>query len=130
MKVRENQNFLSLYFEPNSVETAVGTTDPHADAAAWKRETRCLGQVPTPRPVAQLMARWVMSAKPAAVLDPAAGLGSLLHECRRLHARTRLVGVERDQETLIQAKSAAPQGTRLVLADYLLSDAGQFQGII
>ena len=48
MKVRENQNFLSLYFEPRAVETAVGGADPHADAATWKRETRSLGQVPTP----------------------------------------------------------------------------------
>src|ERR1019366_453718 len=130
MKVREHQNFLSLYFEPGAVETAVGETDPHADAAAWKRETRSLGQVPTPQPVAQLMARWVMSAKPATVLDPAAGLGSLLHECHRIHRQTKLVGVERDEETLLQAKSAAPRGTKLVLADYLLSDTGQFQGII
>jgi adenine-specific DNA-methyltransferase len=130
MKVREHQNFLSLYFEPGAVETAVGETDPHTDAAGWKRETRSLGQVPTPEPVAQLMARWVMSAKPATVLDPAAGLGSLLHECHRIHRQTKLVGVERDEETLLQAKSAAPRGAKLVLADYLLSDAGQFQGII
>ncbi len=130
MKVRENQSFLSLYFEPGAVETAVGETDPHADAAAWKRETRSLGQVPTPQPVAQLMARWVMSVKPATVLDPAAGLGSLLHECRRTHRQTKLVGVERDEETLVLAKSAAPRGAKLVLADYLLSDTGQFQGII
>ena len=130
MKVRENQTFLSLYFEPGAVETAVGETDPHADAAAWKRETKSLGQVPTPQPVARLMARWVMSAKPVVVLDPAAGLGSLLHECHRIHERTSLVGVERDEATLLQAKSTAPRGTKLVLADYLLSDAGQFQGII
>lgn len=130
MKVRESQNFLSLYFEPHAVETAVGETDPHADAGAWKRETKSLGQVPTPRPVAQLMARWVMSLKPAAVLDPAAGLGSLLHECHRLDPHAKFVGVERDQETLLQAKSAAPHGAKLILADYLLSDTGQFQGII
>ncbi len=130
MKVRENQSFLSLYFEPRAVETAVGGADPHADVATWKRETRSLGQVPTPQPVAQLMARWVMSAKPAAVLDPAAGLGSLLHECHRIHRHAKLVGVERHQETLLQAKSAAPHGTKLILADYLLSDAGQFPGII
>jgi adenine-specific DNA-methyltransferase len=76
------------------------------------------------------MARWVMSLKPATVLDPAAGLGSLLHECHRLGPHAKFIGVERDQETLRQAKSAAPQGTKLVLADYLQSDAGQFQGII
>jgi adenine-specific DNA-methyltransferase len=130
MKVRDSQNFLSLYFEPGTVETAVGETDPHAEAGGWKRETKSLGQVPTPPHVARLMARWVMSLKPATVLDPAAGLGSLLHECHRLCPQAKFVGVERDRETLRQAKSAAPLGTKLVLADYLLSEAGQFEGII
>jgi adenine-specific DNA-methyltransferase len=130
MKVRDNQNFLSLYYEPNTVETAVGETNPHTDAIDWKRETKSLGQVATPQLVAKMMARWVMSVKPTTVLDPAAGLGSLLHECHRFDTHTKFVGVERDQETLRQAKSAAPQGTKLILADYLLSDAGQFQGII
>src|SRR6266568_2195276 len=130
MKVRDNQNFLSLYFDPGAVETAVGASNPHVDAVDWKRETRSLGQVATPRQVADLMARWVMSTKPATVLDPAAGLGSLLHECHRRNPNARLVGVERDQVTLRQAKSAAPRGTKLVLADYLLSDSGQFEGII
>lgn len=130
MKLRDGQTFLSLYYEPNAVELATGETDPHADAEAWKRETKTLGQVPTPQPVAGLMARWVMSAKPATVLDPAAGLGSLLQECHRVNPRAQLVGVERDEETLRQAKSAAPRGTKLILADYLLSDSGQFEGII
>ena len=130
MKVRDNQNFLSLYFEPGSVETALGTTGPHAEARSWKRETRSLGQVATPEAVARLMARWVASRKPVSVFDPAAGLGSLLHECHRLAPNARLVGVERDRETLLQARSTAPRGAKLVLADYLLSEPGQFQGII
>jgi len=130
MKVRESQNFLTLFSEPLVVETACGETNPHSDASDWERETKSLGQVPTPQPIAQLMARWVTSLKPATVLDPAAGLGSLLHECHRLHRHARLVGVERDQSTLLQAKSAAPRGTKLILSDYLLAEAGQFQGII
>ncbi len=130
MNVRENQNFLSLYYEPNTVETAVGETNPHIDALDWKRETKSLGQVATPQLVAKMMARWVMSVNPTTVLDPAAGLGSLLHECHHFNPHAKFIGVERDQETLRQAKSAAPQGTKLILADYLLSDAGQFQGII
>ena len=72
MKLRDGQAFLSLYYEPNSVELATGETDPHADAEAWKRDTETLGQVATPQPVAGLMARWVMSANPTTVLDPAA----------------------------------------------------------
>lgn len=130
MKLRDGQNFLSLYYEPNSVEVATGECDPHAGAEEWQRETKTLGQVATPQPVAELMAHWVMSKEPKTVLDPAVGLGSLLHECHRRNSRARLLGVECDEEAFRQAKSGAPQGTKLVLADYLLADSGQFEGII
>ena len=133
MKVRGNLNFFPLLDGPKALEvfeTAVGKTNPHEDAIDWKRETKSLGQIATPQPVAELMARWVMSGKPEKVLDPAAGLGGLLHECHRFDRYARLVGVEFDQETLRQAKNAAPPGTKLILADYLLCNTGQFQGII
>jgi adenine-specific DNA-methyltransferase len=130
MKLSDGQNFLSLYYQPNTVEVATGESDPHATAEVWRRETRTLGQVATPQPVAELMARWVMSTGPKTVLDPAAGLGSLLQECHRRNSRARLVGVECDAEAFRQAKKAAPQGTKLVLADYLTADSGQFEGII
>lgn len=130
MKLRDNQGFLSLYFEPGIVETALGTADPHSEAGLWKRETRSLGQIATPQDVAKLMARWVTSRNPATILDPAAGLGSLLHECSALAPKANLVGVERDRKTLAKARSTAPRGTKLILADYLLSESGQFQGII
>ena len=112
------------------VETAVGEVDPHADASGWKRDSMRLGQVATPQPIAALMARWAMSNKPARVLDPAAGLGSLLHECRKLNADAALAGVERDRQTLDRATLTAPRGTRLVLADYLLAALGEFDAII
>ncbi len=76
------------------------------------------------------MARWVMSTKPSSVLDPAAGLGTLLDACRLECSGAKLVGVERDAETLQRAKAQAPRGTKLILADYLLADAGLFEGII
>jgi len=76
------------------------------------------------------MAKWVMSAKPRVVLDPAAGLGGLLAACRQFNQRVELVGAERDTETLQRAKTSAPRGTKLILADYLKSDAGLFDGII
>jgi len=72
----------------------------------------------------------VMSASPAAVLDPAAGFGGLLAACRQIDGRVQLVGVERDAETFQRAKATAPRGAKLVLADYLKSDAGVFDGII
>jgi adenine-specific DNA-methyltransferase len=130
MKLRDGQSFLSLYYQPNSVEVATGESDPHAGAEAWKRETKTLGQVATPQPVAGLMAHWVMSTRPKTVLDPAAGLGILLHECHQRNRHARLVGVECDAEAFRQAKRAAPPGTKLVLADYLLAESGQFEGII
>ncbi|MBI4660310.1 MAG: SAM-dependent DNA methyltransferase [Verrucomicrobia bacterium] len=130
MKLRDNQTFLSLYYEPNAVEVATGESDAFASVESWQRETKQLGQVATPEPIAQLMAKWVMSARPRTVLDPAAGLGGLLAACRRLDRQVELVGVERDRETLQRAKVTAPRGTKLILADYLKSEAGLFDGII
>jgi adenine-specific DNA-methyltransferase len=130
MKLRDNQTFMSLYYEPNAVEVATGEADLVASVESWQRETKQLGQVATPEPIASLMANWVMSAKPRAVLDPAAGLGGLLAACRQFNQRVELVGAERDTETLRRAKTSAPRGTKLILADYLKSDAGLFDGII
>ena len=130
MKLRDNQTFLSLFYEPNAVEVATGGVDSFESAESWQRKTKQMGQVATPEPVAAVMAKWVMSAKPRTVLDPAAGLGGLLAACRQLDARVKLVGVERDLETLQQAKTTAPRGAKLILADYLKSDAGLFDGII
>jgi len=130
MKLRDNQTFLSLYYKPNAVEVATGEVDSFASAESWRRETKQLGQVATPQPVAAVMAKWVMSAKPHTVLDPAAGLGGLLSACSQLDEHVQLVGVERDVETLQRAKRTAPRGAKLILADYLKSDAGLFDGII
>jgi len=130
MKLRESQTFMSLYYEPNAVEHATGEGDLVASVESWQGETKELGQVATPEPIARLMARWVMSAKPRAVLDPAAGLGGLLAACRHFNRRVELVGAERDRTTLQRAKTSAPCGTKLILADYLKSDAGLFDGII
>lgn len=130
MKLRSNQTFFSLYYEPNAVEIATGEANLVASIESWQRETRQLGQVATPEPIAALMAKWVISARPRSVLDPAAGLGGLLAACRELDRQAALVGVERDIETLQVAKATAPRGTKLILADYLKSDVGLFDGII
>ncbi len=130
MKLRDNQTFMSLYYEPNAVEIATGEANSSASAESWNRDTKKLGQVATPGVIANLMAEWVMSAKPQAVLDPAAGLGGLLAACRQFDRRVELVGVERDAETLQRAKATAPRGTKLIHADYLRSEAGLFGGII
>ena len=130
MKLRDNQTFLSVYYEPNAVEFATGEADSFASAETWQRETKQLGQVATPEPVAALMAKWVMSVRPRTILDPAAGLGGLLSACRQFDGRVQMVGVERDAETFQRAKTSAPRGTKLILADYLKSESGLFDGII
>jgi adenine-specific DNA-methyltransferase len=130
MKLRDNQNFLSLYYEPNAVEVARGEADSFVSAELWQGEAKQLGQVATPEPIGMVMAQWVMSVKPRTVLDPGAGLGGLLAACRQLDAHIQLVGVERDVETLKRAKATAPRGAKLILADYLKSDTGLFDGII
>lgn len=103
---------------------------PAGDGEAWRGETRRLGQVGTPGAVAAVLARWVMSGRPSAVLDPAAGPGSLLAACRRWDGGVRLVGIERDRPTWERAAVTAPPGTELVLGDYLKSDLGRFPGIL
>jgi adenine-specific DNA-methyltransferase len=130
MKLRDNQTFLSVYYEPNAVEFATGETDSFASSESWRGDTRQLGQVATPEPIAALMAKWVMSVKPRTVLDPAAGLGGLLTACRHFDARVQLVGVERDVEILQRAKVTAPRNAKLILADYLKTDGGHFDGIV
>ena len=130
MKLEEGQTFLSLYLDPGRVDYAVGCVEGENSSRAWARETKRLGQVSTPPAVASLMARWVMSAKPDVVLDPAAGLGHLLHACADIREGVKLVAVERDEVTFQQAKGTAPHGTKLILADYLFADSGQFMGII
>ena len=130
MKLREGQSFLSIYYEPSVVEVATGGSDPFSAADGWNGEAARLGQIATPEPIANLMAEWVMSVQPTTVLDPAAGLGGLLSACRRLNKRTTLVGVELDSDTQHRAITTAPPGTKLILADYLQSDAGIFEGII
>ena len=37
MKLRDNQTFLSLYYEPNAVEIATGEADSFASAESWQR---------------------------------------------------------------------------------------------
>ena len=123
MKLRDNQTFLSLYYEPNAVEVATGEADLFASVEAWQRETKQLGQVATPEPIAALMAKWVMSARPRTVLDPAAGLGGLLAACSALNQQAVFVGVERDTETLHRAKASA--GSADAVSSPVSMDNGQ-----
>ncbi|MDD5138743.1 MAG: hypothetical protein PHY43_00610 [Verrucomicrobiales bacterium] len=40
MKLRDDQTFMSLYFEPNAVEIATGEADSFLSAASWERNTK------------------------------------------------------------------------------------------
>lgn len=93
-------------------------------------KVRDLGQVATPRAIAQAMAMWVMASKPDRVLDPAMGLGNLLQACRDLKATVCLEGVEIDPAIIAEARRTAPAGTCLVCADYLKLKTTPFDGII
>ena len=133
MRVRDGQTFLSCYYEPGKVELATGEVNPFTRAEprrAGRGSAKSLGQVFTPADIAELMARWVVSRLPRTVLDPAAGLGHLLHQCWLLHPSATYVGIERDLRTFKEAVPCAPAGTKLICADYLKSDAGQPEGII
>lgn len=89
---------------------------PEGRASAKVRE---LGQVATPLALAEAMAIWVTSARPPKILDPAVGLGNLLHACRALAPEAGLEGIEIDADLVQQAHRTAPAGTRLHSGDYL-----------
>jgi hypothetical protein len=45
MKLRDNQTFLSLYYEPNAVDLVTRKPDLFASTESWQRETKRLGKV-------------------------------------------------------------------------------------
>ena len=72
----------------------------------WSQRSR-LGQVFTPYAIAKFMAQWVTGGQfPAAVLDPALGLGIFLRAMLEgnPNARPRLVGYEIDEQTIQTAR--------------------------
>ena len=102
--------------------TATGGLDsyrqePNAGRPAAK--VRQLGQVATPPVLAKAMATWVCAPHPSTILDPALGLGNLLHACRALSPQATLTGIEIDAEIVAQAHHTAPANTRLHSGDYL-----------
>ena len=92
------------------------------------------GQFFTPLPVARLMTRWVLEDGPAAVLDPAFGLGVFYDaaaQSGRLRGGQRFVGYEIDDRILSYRARSAPRGNLEVRhQDYLEMDAGAFDGIV
>ena len=63
MKLRDNQTFMSLYYEPNAVEIATGEADCFVVVERWERNTKQFGQVATPEPIADLMANTAANEK-------------------------------------------------------------------
>lgn len=67
---------------------------------------KAAGQFFTPRWIADGMARWVTATKPAAILDPACGLGMLLDACREQGYAGKLVGHELDRQLVDRLRDA------------------------
>jgi adenine-specific DNA-methyltransferase len=105
-----------------SRQVAIGGCDSYSTEPINGREhakIRELGQVATPSLLANALARWVASASPAEILDPALGLGNLLHACHSLVPSAKLEGIEIDPDIVLQARHTAPMGTGIFCGNYL-----------
>jgi len=129
MHLNDGQSFLDLYYQAGTVEVASGSSQTNLTQGRGN-DVRNSGQVSTPDSIADAMAEWVLAKNPRKVLDPAAGLGHLLHACARNNSTCRMVGIESDHEVFKEALSTAPKGAKLILTDYLHSNPGLFEGII
>ena len=92
------------------------------------------GQFFTPLPVARLMTRWVLADGPAAVLDPAFGLGVFYEaaaQSGKFRGGQRFVGYEIDGRIISCLDRRAARGNLEVRhQDYLEINAGTFDGIV
>lgn len=118
----------ALFDFVHPVATNATATIAHGGVSSFSAEpingrvtakVRELGQVATPPVLAEAMALWVTADNPAKIVDPALGLGNLLHACRPLAPRASLEGIEIDAEIVKQARRTAPKGTRLHCGNYL-----------
>lgn len=129
MKIREGQSFFELHYDEGESGLATGSNAIDENGGRGE-DVRNLGQVATPREIADVMAKWIVTPGVTEVIDPAAGLGHLLHACTRAAPAIQCVGIESDRSVYEAAKSTAPKGTRLVLADYLRRPPGSHRAII
>ncbi len=96
---------------------------------------RRLGQVFTPQPVADWMARWVCAEQPRTLLDPAVGTGVFLAAVRGACGVTppeRIDAIDVDDNMLSQARQAASGlPVRFRRADFITADCPQrYEAII
>ena len=133
MRRAQKQELLAIFDEPAKAETATGRKDSYRQAETWAEQPsrpKGLGQVPTPKPIAEVMAIWVTSNRPKSILDPAVGFGNLIHECWLCSPSAHFSGIERDENTLREAVHSAPPGTELICGDYLKQRIPPVEGII
>jgi adenine-specific DNA-methyltransferase len=57
-------------------------------------------------------------------------VGNLLLACKALCPTAKLIGIEREESTIAQAERSAPEGTRLLLGDYMKCRLEPVQAII
>jgi adenine-specific DNA-methyltransferase len=91
------------------------------------RDRRRLGQFFTPIDLGRVMARWILEAKPAQLLDPGCGSGSLLIAAAHENlGKTRLVGLDIDSFSVEMARANARirelKRVNFRTADFLIDD--------
>jgi adenine-specific DNA-methyltransferase len=88
-----------------------------------KEYRRAAGQFFTPRWIAAGLARWALGCQPKRIVDPAAGFGILLDECRQQGFGGELVGYEIDESIVSRARHLYTEelNAQLRHANYLLA---------
>jgi adenine-specific DNA-methyltransferase len=113
--------FLTSHAEPPSHLATGGGNSYTAEPPKGRdhAKIREFGQVATPSVLADALALWISSSSPSDILDPALGLGNLLHACRPLVPTAKLEGIEIDPDIVMQARHTAPVGATLICGNYL-----------
>lgn len=99
---------------------------------AWEKchtrhERREAGQFFTPRWVARGMARWVVDANTASLLDPAFGFGMLVDECLRQGFNGHVQGYELDAGIVRNWRMAAGGGHNISLVNGDFHESGKIR---
>ncbi|MFT4256187.1 MAG: N-6 DNA methylase [Pseudoxanthomonas sp.] len=88
------------------------------------------GQFFTPRWIAHSMARWVLDAKPARILDPAFGFGILLDECFRQGFEGTASAYEADAELVRAWRDGMQNSVELRGEDFLSAQISEVEAAI
>jgi adenine-specific DNA-methyltransferase len=116
-----------------------GGVATHDDPESLYREVvpaarrKRLGQYFTPRPVAELMLRWITQIDPRTILDPAVGPGIFPRLLRRACPAATVTALDIDPVALAAARASLGDDARVrfVEHDFLTwTDAGRFDAVV